>query len=142
LFFSGPRNGEPDVYRSMTGTGRRWIAYRKALTPQARSLRRDPTPAEKKLWYVFLRDLPCKFTRQKPLGQYVADFYCSRQRLVIELDGDSHYTDRARRPDEARTATLELQRIRVIRFTNLEVLQNFESVCAMVVAALKESPQS
>jgi very-short-patch-repair endonuclease len=123
-------------------TGRRWIAYRKTLTPRAQALRRDPTPAEKKLWYEFLRDLPHKFTRQKPLGQYVADFYCARQQLVIELDGDSHYTDRAQRYDEKRTAALALQDIRVIRFTNLEVLQNFESVCAIVATALKAPPQT
>jgi very-short-patch-repair endonuclease len=108
--------------------GRRWIAYRTSLTARAQALRRDPTPAEKKLWYEFLRDLPHKFTRQKPLGQYVADFYCSRHRLVIELDGDSHYTDRAQRHDERRTGALEMRGVRVIRFTNLEVSENFEAV--------------
>ena len=123
-------------------TARRWLAYRKALTPRAQSLRRDPTPAERKLWYEFLRDLPHKFTRQKPLGQYVADFYCSRRRLVIELDGDSHYSNRAQRYDEGRTAALERQGLRVIRFTNPEVLQNFESVCTSIVAALEEVPQA
>jgi very-short-patch-repair endonuclease len=121
---------------------RRWFAYRKKLTSRAQSLRRDPTPAEKKLWYEFLRDLPDKFTRQKPLGRYVADFYCSSQRLVIELDGDSHYMHGAQRYDEKRTAALELQGIRVIRFTNPEVLQSFESVCAVVAAALEEPQQT
>ena len=120
--------------------GRRWIPYRKDLTQRAQSLRRDPTPAEKKLWYEFLRDLPQKFTRQKPLGRYVADFYCARYRLVIELDGDSHYTDRAQRYDEARTAALETHGVRVMRFTNADVLQNFEAVCGAVMAALKQPP--
>ena len=117
----------------------RWIAYRKSLTPRAQALRRDPTPAEKKLWFEFLRDLPQKFTRQKPLGQYVADFYCSRQRLVIELDGDSHYTARAQRYDEDRTAELAMRGVRVIRFTNLEVAENFEAVCAAITTALETS---
>jgi very-short-patch-repair endonuclease len=125
----------------MSGGPRRWIAYRKTLTPRAQSFRRDPTLAEKKLWYEFLRDLPYKFTRQKPLGKYVADFYCSRQRLVIELDGDSHYTDRAQTYDNKRTSALELQGVRVIRFTNLDVLQNFEAVCAVVLRALEEPPR-
>jgi very-short-patch-repair endonuclease len=102
--------------------GPRWIAYRTNLTSRAQALRRDPTPAEKKLWFEFLRDLPQKFTRQKPLGQYVADFYCSRRRLVIELDGDSHYTDRAQRYDQVRTDALETRGVRVMRFTNTEVL--------------------
>ena len=120
--------------------GQRWIPYRKSLTRRAQTLRRDPTPAEKKLWYEFLRDLPQKFTRQKPLGQYVADFYCSRQRLVIELDGDSHYTDGAQRYDGARTVALEMRGVRVIRFTNTEVVENFDAVCDAITAALGETP--
>jgi very-short-patch-repair endonuclease len=122
--------------------GRRWIAYRMTLTPRARAFRRDPTPAEKKLWYEFLRDLPHKFTRQKPLGQYVADFYCSRRRLVIELDGDSHYTVRAQRYDQVRTAALEMRGVRVMRFTNTDVLQSFEAACAAIGVALGETPQT
>ena len=121
--------------------GPRWIAYRTNLTSRAQALRRDPTPAEKKLWFEFLRDLPQKFTRQKPLGQYLADFYCSRQRLVIELDGDSHYTDGAQRYDEVRTAALQTRGIRVMRFTNTDVLENFEAVCAAIAIALVETPQ-
>jgi very-short-patch-repair endonuclease len=120
---------------------RGWIPYRRDLTQRAQSLRRDPTPAEKKLWFEFLRDLPHKFTRQKPLGRYVADFYCSRLQLVIELDGDTHYTDRAQRYDDGRTAELGLQGVRVIRFTNLEVLESFEGVCATIAAALEQQPQ-
>ena len=116
---------------------RRWIPYRAALTSRARALRRDPTPAEKKLWYEFLRDLPWKFTRQKPLGRYVADFYCSSARLVIELDGDSHYTDDAQRYDDSRTALLQAEGVRVIRFTNKDVHETFEAVCAQIERELK-----
>jgi very-short-patch-repair endonuclease len=122
--------------------GPRWIAYRTNLTSRAQALRRDPTPAEKKLWFEFLRDLPQKFTRQKPLGQYVADFYCSRQRLVIELDGDSHYTDGAQRYDQVRTDALKRRGVRVMRFTNTDVLENFEAVCAAITVALVETPQT
>lgn len=121
-------------------SGRHWVPYLKNLKPRAQSLRRDPTPAERKLWYEFLRDLPHKFTRQKPLDRYVADFYCSRHRLVIELDGDSHYVANAQTYDASRTSTLELQGIRVIRFTNADVMQNFEPVCAAILAALNEAP--
>ncbi|HEU5176347.1 MAG TPA: endonuclease domain-containing protein, partial [Burkholderiales bacterium] len=112
----------------------------KGLTPKAQALRRDPTPAEKKLWFEFLRDLPQKFTRQKPLGSYIADFYCAAALLVIELDGDSHYTDRAQRYDSGRTARLHAQGIRVVRFTNVEVLQNFEAVCEQIAGVLSTRP--
>ena len=113
-------------------SARRFIPYRRDLKPRSQSLRRDPSPAERKLWYEFLRDLPVKFTRQKPLGSYIADFYCSAHRLVIELDGDSHYGDRAQQYDERRTGQLEVLGIRVVRFTNTDVMQNFEGVCGEI----------
>jgi very-short-patch-repair endonuclease len=116
---------------------RRIIPYDLRLRPRAQSLRRDPTPAERKLWYLFLSILSCKFTRQKPLGSYVADFYCSRARLAIELDGDSHFDEKAGARDAVRTAALESFGLRVIRFRNDEVRDSFEGVCARIVEALK-----
>jgi very-short-patch-repair endonuclease len=80
-----------------------------------------------------------RFTRQKPLGRYIADFYCARVRLVIELDGDSHFTERSERYDEGRTAELALNYIRIIRFTNSEVMEQFEGVCARIEEALADS---
>src|ERR1700741_1294653 len=96
---------------------RRFIPYRRDLKPRSRAQRRDPSPAERKLWYEFLSSLPEKFTRQKPLGHYIADFYSSSLRLVIELDGDSHFDDRAERYDARRTERLEEEGVRVVRFT-------------------------
>lgn len=113
--------------------------YRRDLKPRSQSLRRDSSPAERKLWYGFLRDLPVKFTRQKPLGHYIADFYCASQQLVIEVDGDSHFNDGGERYDTARTATLELVGIRVMRITNLEVMEQFEGVCQRIHDALARS---
>ncbi len=121
----------------MSARRRPHLPYRAELTPRARSLRRDPTPAERKLWFEFLRDLPDKFTRQKPLGRYIADFYCSARKLVIELDGDSHYVDGAQRHDRARTAALDHLGIRVVRFTNEDVMQRFEGVCLEILRALR-----
>jgi very-short-patch-repair endonuclease len=119
---------------------RRFIPYRHDLTRRSQILRRDPSPAERKLWYELLRDLPVKFTRQKPLGRYIADFYCSSRRLVIELDGDSHFNDAAQRYDEARTASLGAQGIVVVRFTNAEVMRDFEGVCATILRILDSKP--
>jgi very-short-patch-repair endonuclease len=81
-----------------------------------------------------------KFTRQKPLGRYIADFYCSSHKLVIELDGDSHFNDRALRYDESRTAELALEGIRVVRVTNADVMQNFEGVCWTILRVLDAKP--
>jgi very-short-patch-repair endonuclease len=111
--------------------------YRRRLKRSARTLRRDPTPAERKLWFEFLRDLPIRFTRQKPLGEYIADFYCAREMLVIEVDGDSHFTNAGERYDAHRTAELEAKGVQVLRFTNIEVMQQFEGVCQRIRAALK-----
>ena len=117
---------------------RRLIPYQVRLKAPARALRHDPTPAERKLWFEFLRDLPHKFTRQKPLGSYIADFYCSRLRLVIEIDGDSHFTPGAETRDAERTAALTSLNLRVIRFTNIEVREQFEAVCLRIREGLIE----
>jgi very-short-patch-repair endonuclease len=115
------------------------IPYRKDLRLRARILRRELTPAERRLWFEFLSGLPQKFTRQKPIGHYVADFYCSKHRLVIEVDGDSHFTARGENYDLLRTAELESLGLSVLRFTNVEVMQDFEAVCEAVLRALGES---
>jgi very-short-patch-repair endonuclease len=107
----------------------RFIPYRRSLTFRAQRLRRDSTPAERKLWYEFLRMLPEKFTRQKPLGDYIADFYCSAARVAIELDGDSHFVADGERYDSVRTQRLASLGVRVVRFTNREVIEEFEGVC-------------
>jgi very-short-patch-repair endonuclease len=118
---------------------RPFFRYRRDLKSRSRELRHDPTPPERKLWFDFLASHPQKFTRQKPLGRYIADFYCARVRLVIELDGDSHFTERSERYDEGRTAELALNYIRIIRFTNSEVMEQFEGVCARIEEALADS---
>lgn len=113
----------------------RFISYRRVLKLRSRSLRRDSTPAERKLWFEFLREQPEKFTRQKPLGCHIADFYCSAHRLVVEVDGDSHFSDRQR--DDLRTAALAALGVRVIRFTNEDVMQRFEGVCMEIQRVLR-----
>ena len=114
-----------------------FIDYRRRLKGSARELRHEPTPAERKLWYEFLRDLPLRFSRQKPLGNYIADFYCASRLLIIEVDGDSHFTQSGERYDAQRTAVLESKGLRLLRFTNLEVMEQFESVCERIRDLLK-----
>ena len=77
--------------------------YNKENIPLAKVLRKNMTPWERKLWYDFLRNYPGRFQRQKAIGNYIADFYCAKARLIIELDGGGHYTTEQRIKDEQRT---------------------------------------
>jgi|SRR5688572_6833356 len=119
---------------------RPFVQYRRELKGRARALRRDPTPAERKLWFDFLRTHRLKFTRQKPLRRYVADFYCAQRKVVIEVDGDTHYTCRGEHYDAVRTGALAEEGIHVLRFTNIEVMQQFEAVCQRIEELLSFIP--
>ena len=112
-------------------------AYNKANIPLARQLRKNMTPWERKLWYTFLRTYPVRFQRQKPLGGYIADFYCASARLVIELDGGGHYAPGQAQKDEQRTADLAGAGLKVLRFSNLDIDQNFYAVCTAIDRAVQ-----
>jgi very-short-patch-repair endonuclease len=98
---------------------------------RARRLRNNPTPEEIKLWHVLSAIRP-RFTRQLKIGPYIADFACRRARLVVELDGSQH-VDNAK--DAARTAALEADGWRVIRFWNKDVSTNVMGVAEAIVEA-------
>lgn len=93
---------------------------------------------ENKLWYDFLRTYPVRFQRQKVIDGYIADFYCFKARLVIELDGEQHYTVAGMEYDEIRTDILNAYSLEVIRFSNREVKQQFVSVCQAIDRKVKE----
>ncbi|GIW25845.1 MAG: endonuclease [Meiothermus sp.] len=93
------------------------------------------TPAERKLWLV-LRGFPVRFRRQRPVGPYIVDFYCAEAGLVIEVDGESHYNEEGRVRDAKRDAYLQGLGLRVLRFTNLELLSSAEGVASVVERAL------
>ena len=105
------------------------LSYNSDLRDQARALRRSMTPEENHLWYDFLRSYPLRFRRQRPIGEYIVDFYCPKARLVVELDGCVHKTETSRRHDARRTAYLESQGLKVIRFFDRDVRDNFDRVC-------------
>src|SRR5438132_10359901 len=97
----------------------------------ARRLRRDSTDTEWHLWAV-LRDRRLagyRFRRQHPIGNFIVDFACTRHRLVIEADGSQHMDDAA---DQQRTALLEAEGWRVIRFWDNDVLTNTEGVIHVI----------
>lgn len=95
------------------------------------------TPWERKLWYCFLRTFTPRFQRQKPIGGYIADFYCAKTRLVIELDGAQHYTPLQQQTDSLRTEFFAQNHIRVLRFTNLDIDRRFDGVCQTIEAAVQ-----
>ena len=113
--------------------------YNKALIPNAKALRKNMTKEEKHLWYDFLRDYPIKFSRQKVLGHYIADFYSATAKLVIELDGSGHFTEEGEQYDKERTAFLEQYDLTIIRITNLELQRNFNGVCEYINQIVKQS---
>ena len=106
--------------------------HNKQLVPFAKKLREEMTKEERHLWYDFLRDYPVRFLRQKVLGRYIVDFYCSQAKLVIEIDGMQHGEHDALLHDHARTCYLNELGLKVIRFTNRDIEDNFETVCSFI----------
>ena len=109
------------------------------LVPYAKQLRKEMTKEERHLWYDFLRQYPVRFQRQKVLGMYIADFYCAKANLVVELDGSQHYEPQRAEQDAMRTSFLSGYGITVLRVPNDEVMRNFDGVCAYIDAAVRQS---
>ena len=113
--------------------------HNKNIVPTAKMLRKNMTTEEKSLWYDFLRTYPIKFSRQKVLGKYIADFYCAKAKLVVEIDGSEHYTKQGMRHDDERTAFLEVYGLKVVRITNLEIHEHFREVCQHIDNVVQQS---
>ena len=119
------------------------ISYNKANIPLAKELRKHMTPWERTLWYRFLRSYPIRFQRQKAIGDDIVDFYCAKARLAVELDGGGHYEPERQAADQRRTEALGTLGLQVIRFSNLDIDQNFDGVCQVIDLAVQQSlPQS
>ena len=110
------------------------LPYDPSLIEKARELRKQMPEAERKLWYKYLSCKTPRFLRQKPVDRYIVDFYCYKLQLVIELDGESHETNRAKTYDDQRTEILERYGLTVLRIHNEEILYNFENVCEVIGA--------
>lgn len=121
------------------------LNYNKNLIHIAKQLRKNQTPQERKLWYEFLSKYPVRFQRQKVIDNYIADFYCAKAKIVVELDGNGHHTAEQLKYDEDRTNTLKQYGLNVLRFTNLEIINTFERVCLKIDYTVKSNmslPQS
>ena len=112
--------------------------YNKTIISTAKMLRKNMTKEEKRLWYDYLRRHPARFTRQKVLGKYIADFYSARAQLVIELDGSGHATEAGLKHDAIRTAFLEEMGLSVIRIPNGLIWRDFRGVCDYLDDVLRQ----
>lgn len=111
-----------------------------SIRTHARQLRKNATKEENHLWYDFLRTYPVQFLRQKPFGPYIVDFYCHQAKLAVELDGSQHYLEPGLKADRKRTEYLEhVEHIRILRFSNLDIKENFEGVCIAIRQAVEEA---
>ena len=108
------------------------------LKVNARTLRKHMTKEEAHLWYQFLCRYKPRFHRQYVIGNYIADFYCHQAKLVVELDGSQHYTPEEKQRDQIRTEYLQSLGLQVLRFSNLDVMQRFRSVCEAIDLTVKE----
>ncbi len=106
------------------------------LKKNARILRKNMTPEERKIWYLFLKTLPVTINRQKVCGPYIVDFYCASAKTVIEIDGGQHYEIDNQEKDCARDEYFRKKGIFVLRFSNREVNESFERVCEAIARQL------
>ena len=106
------------------------LSYNKTLKEYSRRLRKEMTDAERSLWSK-IRGKQLKgyqFYRQKPIGNFIVDFYCPNANLVLELDGGQHYTEEGITKDRCRDNFMRSIGLRVLRFSDREVFENIEGV--------------
>ena len=115
------------------------LDYNKKNITLAKNLRRNATSQEKHLWYDFLSKYKVRFQRQKAIGDFIADFYCHKAKLVVEIDGAQHSTPQGKANDEFRTEILGEYGLTVIRFTNSQIDRNFNGVCDYIDTVIKNS---
>ena len=115
------------------------LSYNGKNIPLAKELRKNATKEENHLWSDFLSKYEVRFQRQKAIDKFIADFYCHKAKLIIEIDGSQHFTDEGIKKDEFRTEVLKGYDLKVIRFTNLQVANNFRGVCDYIDYVVKLS---
>ena len=111
--------------------------YKEKLTDNAQTLRKNMTKEEKRLWYDFLKKLPVSVHKQKTIGNFIVDFYIASHKIVIELDGHQHGEPENREADIIRDKALGEYGIRVLRYTNKQIKQNFRGVCLDILKNLE-----
>ena len=108
----------------------------------AKNLRKKSTPQEKHLWYDFLSKYKIRFQRQKAIDNFIADFYCHKAKLIIEIDGAQHSTPKSKEEDAIRTKILEKYNLKVIRVSNEQINTSFQEVCKHIDTVVMNSIQN
>lgn len=106
------------------------LLYNSKLKKFSQKLRKNQTDAERKIWRCLRKNqiANMKFSRQKPIGKYIVDFYCHQLKLIIELDGDQHFYEKGKERDNVRNAYLKSLGLKIIRVPNNEIFKNLEGV--------------
>ena len=117
------------------------IPYNKKLVPNAQTLRKNMTPEEKHLWYDFLKRLPLTVKRQHNIENYIVDFYIAEKKVVIEIDGKQHRTEVHQEADRIRDEVLSSWNITVLRYTNDNIRNNFNTVTVDILEKLEISTE-
>ncbi len=115
-----------------------FLEYDRKLDERARALRREMTPQERKLWFLYLKKQPVKIYRQRVIGLFIVDFYCASAHLVIEADGASHYTEQGHAYDDERSDYLESLGLHILRFSNQQIDHDFRAVCETIGAEIEK----
>ncbi len=103
----------------------------------AKKLRKEMTPWERKLWFNFFRNINVKCYRQRMIGEYIVDFYIPSLKIVVELDGSQHCDENQKLYDNTRSEFLKSNGINVLRFYNNDIDKNFEGVCEQILMYIK-----
>ena len=108
------------------------LEYNQNKILRSRQLRQNMTPCEEKLWHLYLKKYPLKFQRQKIIGDYIADFYCAKEHLIIEVDGESHDSIQNIIHDKLRTKIIAKYHLRILRIPNEKIRNHFYEVCEYI----------
>lgn len=92
--------------------------YNSALVPNSKTLRKNMTKEERRIWYDFLKNSPVTINRQKVIGEYIVDFYCASVKTVIEIDGLQHYEEKGKTNDLVRDKKLTEDGYKILRYSN------------------------
>ena len=114
------------------------LRYRHSSIGRARTFRKAMTDGEQKLWSRLRRkQLGCYFRRQTPIGKYVVDFVCWKEKLIVEIDGSQHYTNAGKEHDRIRDQFLQKQGFPILRFNSVEVLNNTDGIVEAIYENIK-----